>query len=709
MIFPSSELNDIQQSAVITTARNVLVLAGAGSGKTRVLVHRMAWLIQNNISPLHILAVTFTNKAAAEMRKRVEAMLSVDLKRMWLGTFHGLAHRLLRIHWQEAQLPQAFQILDADDQYRLLRRIHKNLQLDEEQYPVKKTQSFINESKERCLRLQHLQEMQPPLLDVYKHYETTCMQSGLVDFAELLLRSYELLSSNQQLRERYQQQFSHILIDEFQDTNVIQYQWIKLLAGKSAAVMIVGDDDQSIYSWRGANVGNMKSFQRDFADTQIIRLEQNYRSTAVILNAANAVIANNANRMGKKLWTQGVAGELITVYGAFNEYDEARYVAEQIKLWRDQGKSLQEIAVFYRANAQSRVLEEQLMQQGIPYRIYGGLRFFDRAEIRDVLAYLRLVINQADDVALERVLNVPARGIGEATVILIRNYARGKSISLWDAASAMLAQQQLTARQMKSIEGFLGLIQNYRKLAKEQALPELVEYVIKSSGLSANLARDTSEQGQLRLENLQELINATHQFALSVSSAEKAQQLSLFLDVAALEGGEDAPVEADGVQLMTLHAAKGLEFPLVFMCGMEEGLFPHAFSMEKISNLEEERRLCYVGMTRAMQKLYLTNAETRRWYGVSSLRRPSRFLAELPEELIGHDSVVEQVSAPLFNRNEPAATQKFRVGQKIKHEVFGVGSVVGVEGEGEYLLVKIQFIYAGTKLLSPLYAQLEPM
>lgn len=703
--FSLSELNPIQQNAVTTTANNVLVLAGAGSGKTRVLVHRIAWLMQNKISPWNIFAVTFTNKAATEMRHRVETMLCVDLKKMWLGTFHGLAHRLLRLHWQEAGLTQNFQILDANDQYRLLKRLHKTKKLDEELYPVKQTQSLINDSKERCLRVQHLREIAPPLLEIYQLYEETCTQSGLVDFAELLLRSYELLSTNLLLRERYQQQFSHILIDEFQDTNVIQYQWIKILAGKNASLMVVGDDDQSIYSWRGANIGNMKSFQRDFTPTQIIRLEQNYRSTAVILNAANAVIANNANRMGKKLWTEGKEGDPITVYSAFNEFDEARYIVEQIKLWRDQGKALQDIAVFYRANAQSRVLEEQLMQQGIAYRIYGGLRFFDRAEIRDVLAYLRLVINAADDVAFERVLNVPARGIGEATAVLVRNYAAQNSVSLWDAVTAMLAKQQLNSRQTTAIAGFLNLIKSYRQLVSSMAFPEFVDYVVKSSGLQANLARDTSEQGQFRLENLEELISATHQFSLSVGEQEKKQQLNLFLDIAALEGGEDHSQEVNGVQLMTLHAAKGLEFPLVFICGMEEGLFPHIFSLERPANLEEERRLCYVGMTRAMRKLYLTSAEMRRWHGTNGLRRPSRFLDELPEELLEQESVLQQAQTTSYAVKESKSTHNFRIGQKVKHEVFGVGTIMGVEGEGESLYIRVQFPYAGTKLLSPLYCK----
>jgi len=704
------ELNPIQRHAVETRANNVLVLAGAGSGKTRVLVHRIAWLIENNVSPAHILAVTFTNKAANEMRQRVEQMLGVDLKKIWLGTFHGLAHRFLRLHWREADLPQTFQILDADDQLRLLRRIYKTLAVNEEQYPVKSTQALINDSKERCLRLSHLEHWDAPLIAVYRNYEDICTQSGLVDFAELLLRSYELFQKHAALLRRYHAQFAHILIDEFQDTNVLQYQLIRLLAGESASLMIVGDDDQSIYSWRGANVGNMKSFQRDFAPAQVIRLEQNYRSTAVILQAANAVIAHNADRLGKKLWANGATGDPIVVYNAFNEFTEARYIADQIHKWRDQGKALRDVAVFYRANAQSRVIEEQLMQRGIAYCIYGGLRFFDRAEIRDVLAYLRLTVNAADDVAFERIFNVPTRGLGEATLALVRNYATHHQVSLWIAAQALLEQEQLTARQKNALADFLRLLQGYRQAAVTMPLAQLIEHVIKSSGLDASLRLDQSEAGQLRVENLEELINATHQFASTLDPAEKDQQLKSFLDVAALEGGEDKSTTDDRVQLMTLHAAKGLEFPVVFICGMEEGLFPHAFALKRDVNIEEERRLCYVGMTRAMQQLYFTYAENRRWRGASVLRRPSRFVAELPRELFTCDTLLTAPEPVSFDHVvEPLANAGLKKGQKVKHEDFGVGTVLGVEGEGETLLVKVQFVYAGTKLLSPLYAPLELM
>lgn len=709
-----ANLNPPQLQAVTFPHGNLLILAGAGSGKTRVLVHRIAWLMQNGVSASNILAVTFTNKAATEMRSRLEQMLKLPLTQMWVGTFHGLAHRLLRRHWQEAGLPQSFQIIDAEDQVRLLKRIHKALNLDQEKWPVKKSINFISNSKEKGLRPNRIEAgslAEGTLLKIYQAYEEACSKSGLVDFAELLLRSYELWQNQPQLCRHYQERFRHILVDEFQDTNAIQYAWIQALSLPESSLTAVGDDDQSIYSWRGADSNNMQRLSSDYAGVSIIRLEQNYRSTATILNAANAVIAFNNNRLGKKLWTQQNEGEPITVYAAFNEIDEARYMVNKIKSWVDQGNVLREIAVLYRSNAQSRVIEEQLLYAGVPYRIYGGLKFFERAEIKDVLAYLRFIVNHSDDTAFERIINLPARGIGEATLVILRNYARSQNCSLWQAVQLMLAAHQLPPRSTAALANFTQLINSCTLQIIELEFPELVRFIISTTNLRLHYEKDPRERRQSRLENLDELITAAGQFATSVEEPDKKLLLNAFLAHAALEAGEQTGDNGnDGVQLMTLHAAKGLEFPLVFLCGMEEGLFPHIMSMETKEELEEERRLCYVGMTRAMQKLYLLYAESRQLHGSTNFRRPSRFLKEVPQELMSSDTLLNSVMSAESGDTDIQFSDEvygFSLGQRVRHKTFGEGDIIGFEGQGESMLVQVKFKRYGIKWLSSQYAQME--
>lgn len=728
---PFNELNPAQKEAVTAPNGNYLILAGAGSGKTRVLTHRIVWLISQGISPHAILAVTFTNKAAAEMKHRLEKMLGLSLNRMWIGTFHGLAHQMLRIHWQEARLQQAFQIIDAEDQLRLIRRIHKTLNLNEEKFPAKQSQHFINANKEKGLRPDKVNTdnfLDAALLRIYQAYEDTCTTSGLVDFAELLLRSYELLRSNNFILQHYKERFQHVLIDEFQDTNSIQYAWILLLAKDTANLMVVGDDDQSIYSWRGANVENMQHLSHDFPDTKIIKLEQNYRSTGIILEAANAVIANNFNRLGKNLWTSGNQGEPITQYSAFNEIEEARYIVNSIRNWHDldDTNNLGKIAILYRSNAQSRALEEQLMYAQIPYRVYGGLRFYERAEIKDALAYLRLTINHNDDASFDRIINTPTRGIGETTLLLLRSFAQDKNISLWQAAKEMLVTKQLTARAATAISNFIQLIEQAAAKINEAEIDELIDYLTKSSGLRAYYAKEKTERGQARIENLDELINATRQFYVeNKNENNKLDLISAFLANTALDAGEtnDANNPNNCVQLMTLHSAKGLEFPIVFLCGMEEGLFPHIMSLNAENGLEEERRLCYVGMTRAMQKLFLLHAESRQLHGSTTYRKPSRFLTEIPENLIIKEGFYSNISKPYLTKiNENTTNFAFtankirnnldnsfnlKLGQNVKHAKFGEGVITNFEGDGDHLLVQVKFHQFGYKMLAAKIAKLE--
>lgn len=721
------QLNAKQREVVSAKPTHMLVLAGAGSGKTRVLTHRIAWLIHVEQASMHsILAVTFTNKAAAEMRGRISEILTEPAHGMWIGTFHSLAHRLLRLHWQEANLSQNFQIIDSDDQLRMIKRIITAMNLDDKQWPARAAQAFINGKKDEGVRPAHLAGKQLDYsatthLRIYIAYEQACQQSGLVDFAELLLRAYELWHRAPEVLAHYQRRFAHILVDEFQDTNAIQYAWLKMMINGDNHMIIVGDDDQSIYGWRGAKIENIQRFSTDFANTKTICLEQNYRSTGNILAAANALIANNDGRLGKNLWTEMGVGEPISVYAAFNDLDEARFIVERIKTWLKKGGLRSEIAILYRSNAQSRVLEEALIQGGVLYRIYGGLRFFDRQEIRDVLAYLRLISNRDDDAAFERVINTPTRGIGEMTLVQLRELARAQSIPLWQAAFELLNKQALTARAATALSAFLSLIEQMSHETADLALSVTTDRVIHLSGLIPYYQqKEKGEKGLARQENMQELVNATAEY--QVPPEEDLAPLQAFLSHAALESGvEQADKSEAAVQLMTLHSAKGLEFPLVFLSGLEEGLFPHNRSLDDDVGLEEERRLCYVGITRAMTKLFITYAESRRLHGTTVTHVASRFLKELPLETLDAVRPKPNVSRPLthspqsLNTPAPARWQKAQptndlgmtVGGLVRHASFGDGTILNFEGNGDHARVQVHFKKAGTKWLVAAYAKLE--
>ena len=717
-------LNDAQRAAVSAPLGRALVLAGAGSGKTRVLTHRIAWLLRvERASPYGILAVTFTNKAAAEMRSRLEALLQVDAGGMWVGTFHGIAHRLLRLHYREANLPQSFQILDGDDQLRLIRRLLKNLEIDEARWPPRQVMGFINARKDEGLRPDHVvtnhhDAYVAQMVKIYRAYEELCQRSGQVDFAELLLRAHETLRDNPELLAHYRRRFQHILVDEFQDTNTVQYAWLRLLAGSEADVFVVGDDDQSIYGWRGAKVENIRRFRDEFGEVAVHRLEQNYRSTGTILKAANTLIDHNDGRMGKTLWTAGKDGEPITVYAAFNEQDEARFVLEQIRRGIEQGAARSDFAILYRSNAQSRSLEEALLAEGIPYRVYGGLRFFERAEIKDALGYLRLVNHRSDDPSFERVVNTPTRGIGERTLEVVRAHARERAISLWDAAAEVLADKALPARAANALRGFVELIEDLSAQVDGLPLHEQVEAVIQASALRPYHEKDGgADKGQQKLENLDELVSAARSFAQQYQPDDSGMDLlTAFLANAALEAGEgQAEAWESCVQLMTLHSAKGLEFPTVFMVGVEEGLFPHRMSAEEPGRMEEERRLCYVGITRAREKLFITHAERRRLHGADVYGTPSRFVTELPAELLDEVRPRLQVSRPamaqhrLMPREPAAGPGGLRLGQAVRHAKFGEGIVLQYEGSGASARVQVNFAGEGAKWLVAAYANLEPL
>jgi DNA helicase-2/ATP-dependent DNA helicase PcrA len=708
-------LNDPQREAVTAEAGPLLVLAGAGSGKTRVLAHRVAWLVQvEGLSPRSVLAVTFTNKAAAEMRGRIEGLLGMPVAHLWIGTFHGLAHRLLRLHWREAGLPQTFTILDAEDQQRVIKRVIRGLDLDDAQWVPREMQWYINARKDEGLRPAHLDpgrdEQKQQLVRIYTAYEEACERAGLVDFAELLLRAHELWLQNDDLLRHYQERFRHLLIDEFQDTNTIQYAWLRVLAGTTGYPFAVGDDDQSIYAWRGARIENIQRYPKDFPGCRIVRLEQNYRSTSTILNAANALIANNTSRMGKELWTDGPDGEPIRIYAAFNERDEANFVIGKIRSLTVSGSARSDIAVLYRSNAQSRVFEEALLNDNIPYRVYGGLRFFERAEIKDALAYLRLVANRNDDTSFERVVNLPTRGIGARTVEMIRSYARANTTSMWRAAGAMVSDG-LTSRAASAVMRFLELIEALARDTANLELHEQVDHIINASGLIDHHGKDKSERGEARVENLYELVSAARGFDPAPDS--EMDPLDEFLSHAALEAGEgQGDAWEDCVQLMTLHSAKGLEFPVVFLSGMEDGLFPHQRSIREPAGLEEERRLCYVGMTRAMRELYLTYAEQRRLHGMDNFGLPSRFIAEIPREHVEEIRPQIQVSRPVYRPSgklQEPAPEGMRLGQRVRHGKFGEGVVMGCEGHGQHARVQVNFEGAGTKWLVVAYARLELM
>ena len=708
-------LNDAQREAVTAPVGNLLVLAGAGSGKTRVLVHRIAWLLAvENISPWSLLAVTFTNKAAREMRQRIEALLGQPLGGMWVGTFHGLAHRLLRAHWKEAGLPQSFQILDSDDQFRLIKRLLKSLDLDEASWPPRQIQWFINGRKDEGLRAQHLDDGGDPyqrqMIRLYSEYQATCERGGQVDFAELLLRAHELWRDRPDLLQHYQARFQHVLVDEFQDTNAIQYAWLRLLASPKNHLFVVGDDDQSIYGWRGARVENIQSFQNQYQAATLVRLEQNYRSTGNILNAANALINNNPSRLGKQLWTEDGEGDPINLYSAFNEIDEARFVVERIRQFIEEGHARAEAAILYRTTAQSRLFEEALIQSAVPYRVYGGLRFFERAEIKDALAYLRLLSNPQDDSGFERAVNTPPRGIGPKTMDAVRAHARDFDCSLWQASAELLKGGGMPKRAAGALQGFVDLIEELRVETQGLRLSEMVDQVLSASGLPAHFEKSRDGKGVDRKENLEELVNATRQFEPADDDA--MDELAAFLSHAALEAGEAQgdPYE-DCVQLMTLHSAKGLEFPLVFLVGMEEGLFPHSMSSDDPARLEEERRLCYVGVTRAMQTLYLCHAESRRLHGSDSYPLPSRFIREIPAELMREVRAGPSISQPMYGASpylDTAEATGFNLGQRVRHAKFGEGVVLNAEGQGNSARVQVNFEGVGSKWLVVAYANLSP-
>lgn len=712
-----NDLNEVQREAVSAPERSLLVLAGAGSGKTRVLVHRISWLTTvENVSPYSILAVTFTNKAAAEMRQRVEKMQIQPMAGIWVGTFHGLAHRLLRSHWQQADLLQSFQILDSDDQLRLIKRVINALELDDTQWQPKQVRGFINACKDEGDRPQHIADNGDPvrrqLVRIYSAYEAACKRAGVIDFAEMLLRSLELLRDNKDLLAHYQQRFRHVLVDEFQDTNAIQYAWVRLLVGKQNNIFVVGDDDQAIYGWRGARVENLQKLRKDFANTRIIKLEQNYRSSATILSAANAVIAHNGDRLGKKLWTAGSDGEPITYYQAYNEFDEARFVIDKIQQWVTDGGLRDEVAILYRSNAQSRVFEQSLNAEQIPYRIYGGLRFFDRAEIKDCIAYLRLMNNPLDDTAFERIVNVPARGIGGRTLDIVREAAKTKEVTMWQAAEFLITEKTLTARAAGALQIFLDLIYEMQAASSDIELHEKVEHVIHHSGLIEHHKKDKSEKAEQRIENMEELVGAAKNFSVAEDEAEEMDKITAFLTYAALESGEGQAEEwEDCVQMMTLHSAKGLEFKQVFICGVEEGLFPHQRSIEEATRLEEERRLCYVGITRARESLTITNAEHRQLYGRDTYPRPSRFISEIPAELVADVRMQTKVTEPEFAYDSLQETQSsaFQIGQRVAHPKFGEGIVLNFEGAGSHARVEVNFEYEGTKWLVVSYANLSTL
>ena len=733
-------LNDAQRAAVTAPPGPVLVLAGAGSGKTRVLTHRIAWVIEAlGTSPQSILAVTFTNKAAGEMRARVERLLGIPAAALWIGTFHGIAHRLLRIHWREARLPQGFQIMDSEDQQRLIKKVIRARELDETRWIPREVQWFINSNKDEGRRPARLADGGDPtrreLINLYAAYEEACARTGGVDFAELLLRAFELWRDNPQLLAHYRRRFRHVLVDEFQDTNGIQYAWLKLIAppqppgaapgaGANGAAhapdgacpFVVGDDDQSVYAFRSARPENLQDFRRDYPDSQLFKLEQNYRSTGVILEAANGLIAHNANRLGKKLWTSGARGEALQLYSAFNERDEAEFVTHRIREHVAQGMKRRDIAILYRSNAQSRVFEEAFLSARIPYKVYGGLRFFERAEIKDALAYLRLIANRRDDASFERVVNLPPRGLGAKSLETLRERARAAGTSLWEAAAAAPASPAanpaaaLAGRAAAALSAFLGLIDGLARETAGLALHEQVDAVLRGSGLIGHYQKDKADRGEARVENLDELVSAARGFTPEVS---ELPPLEAFLAHAALESGEGQANEwEDCVQMMTLHMAKGLEFPVVFLAGLEEGLFPHQRSTVDLDGLEEERRLAYVGMTRAMKTLYLSYAEQRRLHGVDAYGQVSRFVREIPEELIEEVRPRVQVSRPLavgrFRPEEPAAPG-MRLGGRVRHGKFGEGVILNVEGNGAHARVQVSFERQGTKWLMVQYANLEPL
>ena len=715
-------LNDAQRNAVTSEKQHLLVLAGAGSGKTRVLVHKIAWEVEAlGRSPSSIMAVTFTNKAANEMRSRIEELLQSPTFDSWVGTFHGLSHKLLKRFHKEAGLSSGFTILDSDDQLRIIKRISKDLSLDEATWPARQSQWQINTWKDDGHRSKDVDEKgdfyTETVNKIYKEYEELCIKDDLVDFGELLLKSYEVLINSPVVKDFFQTRFQSILIDEFQDTNTIQYKWLREIASEKANVTAVGDDDQSIYGWRGAKVEHVNSFTDDYKNTEIVRLEQNYRSTNVILNAANALIDNNKDRLGKNLWTEKLEGEQIILYQAYNEQDEARFVADVLKDWMNKGGAYEEAAVLYRSNAQSRALEEALLRVSIPYRIYGGLRFYERLEIKNAIAYLKVIFNNKDNPSFERSISNPTRGVGEKTLGKIRQAANKFNISYIKASAKLIDEGSIGGRGGAGLKDYLEFIIGCKQFIEENTLSELMELIIKESGLYAYHAKEAGEKGKTRTENLEELITATKNFEQSIKDEKTNEEIAeSYLDVISLDSGDrQASEHDDAAQLMTMHSAKGLEFKLVLLTGLEESLFPHGRSMESASQLEEERRLCYVAITRAMEKLYITHAESRRLHGTDTFNPPSRFLREIPKELIDEIRPRAQTNIPYNRKSFNETKMEFEeeigiaLGQKVKHKKFGEGIVLNYEGSGDSARVQVNFDESGTKWLVMAYANLEKL
>lgn len=715
-------LNDAQKQAVTESPRHQLIIAGAGSGKTRVLVHRIAWLHHiNQIPTYNILAVTFTNKAANSIKSRVEELLQGAVHGMWLGTFHSVCHRLLRMYHKDFGIAPEFQVIDADDQLRMIKSIQKSFQLDDKAYPAKKTQYYISQQKEAGIRASqnaaHDDEYHANLHRVYQEYEKTCVASHLVDFDELILLVVENLTHNEPLRTRLQGQFRHILIDEFQDTNQLQYQFVKLLNGERNFITVVGDDDQSIYSWRGAQVDNILNFADHFPNVQTIRLEQNYRSSACILNAANAVIANNNKRLGKNLWTDAQSGDKVILFTAYNEAEEARYIIDTIQHNCQKDYHHGDHAILYRSNAQSRVLEEHLSRANIPYIVYGGLRFFERAEIKDALAYLRLATNHDDNQAFERIINTPTRGLGLASLDKIKQVQRQHGISMWEASKMCLQKDTspLSPRTQNALLGFLQKISQLQEKGHNLGLSEWFELIVQSSDLIAHQHKNDPEQAKNKLENLQELLNAVSQYEHDHPQENTLLLASHFIADVTLDTRNPNAKEKSAdrcVQLMTLHAAKGLEFDCVFLTGMEEGLFPHKMALYDGREIEEERRLCYVGMTRARKNLHITHAEYRRIYNQENYQRPSRFLQEIPAEFLNpYNQNGSNASSYQTTTQSSGQTQKntWKLGQTVKHPSFGYGVVLSYEGHGSDARVQVRFENGGVKWLVAEYAKLETL
>jgi DNA helicase-2/ATP-dependent DNA helicase PcrA len=711
------DLNSPQREAVSDESKHSLILAGAGSGKTRVITHKVAWLCKvHNLNPMSLLTVTFTNKAAKEMRGRIENILGEQLNQMWCGTFHSLFHRMLRRHSEEAGLNKSFSILDSEDQNRVIKRVIKSLDLDDATWQPSQAQWFINNQKEEARRKPKIKSnasfIEEKMVDIMNEYQNVCDQEGLVDFSEILLRSYELLTNNKEILEYYQNRFEHILVDEFQDTNEIQYLLLKKLLGKNSFMTVVGDDDQSIYSWRGAKSSNIKRFQKDFKGVKTIKLEQNYRSTKNILSSANAVISNNPERLGKKLWSENKEGEPLKIYRSFNERDEASFIVDIIKNWTDEGRSLSDVAILYRSNAQSRVLEDSILRAELPYRIYGGVRFYERMEIKNALAYAKLLLDSNNDAAFERIVNVPSRGIGAKTTDSVRQYARAESTSLWDAAK--LISQGDEKKSSKAITSFIEKIELLKTEIEGKNLGEIFEQILESTNLKEFHAKEPGEKGRSRKENLEELISAASGFyPVGEDADDERNELELFLDQASLDAGENqAKADEDAIQMMTLHSAKGLEFPLVFISGCEEGLFPHKRSLEDPRQLAEERRLCYVGITRAMERLYLTHAEVRNMYGMESFSPISRFIKEIPDEFkyeIRMSSEKPKTSGfvPKIVGGTEFNGEDFSLGDLVSHDVFGEGIILNYEGEGANARVEVNFSKEGIKWLVLSFAKLK--